>query len=315
MLALTAASATAQEAPVIINQETGAQVDIIRPYWNANVDIANRRIQCDRYSFNQESAVYEKDYDFEIIHNPMSESRGAPTLEHTRPGLFRYIGWTVRDGYYQGLAPLGNGQDEFVELVTYNTSSNVTQNNAVRVWTTSLYRDTIYHVCFDLDGAPLRPTGSAEIGNTDLVPSQSFSFQLPPSGTPVTATPEIVRLDTGEPVEFVRAEFDFNEDLAGGGVNCWFHGWHEESGSYRRSYKPEGASIVYSFPYAYTGGPSLLAQSAPDDFALETTETSVAGFMAHTVGNASFIEVDGSGYNMWGSSPLEFKRCLSLIHI
>jgi len=312
VLALTPAiintPAAAQEAPVFINQETGEQVDLIRPYWNANVDIANRRMQCDNFRFNRESAVYEKNGSTEFFHNPLSEGRGGGSVDNSMPGYYADISWRVTDGLYRGIAPLG--QDQFIELVTYNASSSATQNNAVREWewSTSQNTGTSYTVCFDLDGAPLRPTGSAEIGNTDLLPEQTFSFQLPRSGTPVTETPEIVRLDTGESVKFVRAEFDYSEDLAGRGLNCWHQEWIEEDGVYRRAYKPEGASTVYSFPYAYTGGNTVLAKSAPDDFEQETYPFAIADFMSGTV-STSFIEVDDFGYNMWGSSPFTFYRC------
>ena len=97
------ATATAQEAPVIINQETGTQVDLIRPYWNANVDIANRRMQCDHFLFDEESAVYVQKasgghpsgtflVDGEFFHNPLSEGGGLATIE---------------DFIYAGLRPNG----------------------------------------------------------------------------------------------------------------------------------------------------------------------------------------------------------------
>ena len=298
-------TATAQEAPpVMVNLETGEQVDFIRTYWNANVDIANRRIQCDFFDFNEESAVYEKQYGWEYFHNPLHDGGGAAT--HDFVGDPRgFFGWGVSDGLYSGQAPLGSPASPFVELMTYSAASNGNQNNAVRSWRS----DTSHQVCFDLDGGLLLPTGSAEIGNTGLLPAQTFSIQLPLSGTPVTETPEVVRLDTGEPVEFVRAEFDYIEDLLGRTLSCWFNEWYEEFGRYGRSDKPEGASIVYRFPYAYTGGETVWIQSAPDDFRLESYTANILEFMSHTVRDVSFIEVDDLGYNMWGASQYQFYRC------
>lgn len=143
LLALTAALAAntsiAQESPVIINQETGAQVDLARPYWNANVDIANRRLQCDHFMFDHETAVYEQRdgggypatapwrQDSEYFHNPLFEGGGFSTVDHGFLADYRSNTWRVDDGLYTGLAPL-NG---FIELVTYN----VADSSARLAWT------------------------------------------------------------------------------------------------------------------------------------------------------------------------------------
>lgn len=307
-LALTLASITAnaQEAPVIVNQETGAQVDLIRPYWNANVDIANRRVQCDHFLFDQESAVYEKrevggDPRFsawrshgEFFHHPLLEGLGSSAVDHAFLAEYRTGNtWVVRDGMYGGLAPLGG----FIELVTYNTASNVTENNAVRVWRAPQDTDPYYFVCYDLDGTPLVPTGSAELGNTGLLPEQNFTFQLPLSGTPITETPEIVRRDTGELVEFVRAEFDFNSDLKGKSMNCGPFGWAEETGSYVGFWRGSGAGTDHTFSYAYTGGDRVSFEFGYDDGGLLPSEGSIDNFMPYQ--DASFIEVVDFGYNVW----------------
>ena len=324
------ATATAQEAPVIINQETGTQVDLIRPYWNANVDIANRRMQCDHFLFDEESAVYVQRasgghpsgtflVDGEFFHNPLSEGGGLATVEDFIYAGLRPNGWAVTDGVYRGVTPLG--ESSFVEMVTYNASSNVSGNNAVRVWYTSdrftqgtslhgtLQRTgPSYHVCYDLDGAPLIPTGSADTGNTDLLPELNFTFQLPRSGTPVTETPEIIRIDTGEPVEFVRAEFDYNKDLKGRRMNCGSFRFNEESGRYIEDLRGVGLGRNYEFLHAYTGGPTVPVTTGPDDYTVLSGEFAVDDFLNSSVLSASHIEVVATGYNIW-SSIGSFEGC------
>ncbi len=323
LLGLTAISATsnaiAQESPVIINQETGAQVDLIRPYWNANVDIANRRLQCDHFMFDQETAVYEQRdggghpasppwrSDSEYFHNQLYEGGGLSTVDHSFLADYRSDTWWVEDGLYTGMAPL-NG---FVELVTYNALDSDTDTSAVRVWHMLQDTDPFYYVCYDLDGAPFEPTGSAETGNTELLPEQNFTFQLPRAGTPVTVAPEIVRRDTGELVELVRAEFDYNGDLKGKRLNCGPFKWDEQWG-YIAAFRGDGRGSYFGFDYAYTGGAEVSHLFAWDDAGDLPSASAVEGFLDWTIGDASFIEVVESGYNIWseGSGADVFEGCM-----
>lgn len=309
ILALTAASTTstaiAQESPVIINQETGAQVDLVRPYWNANVDIANRRLQCDHFMFDQETAVYEQRDGVgypgtapwrrasEYFHNPLFEGGGFSTVDHGFLADYRANTWFVSDGLYTGLAPL-NG---FVELVTYAVDSD-TGISAVRIWHVLEDTDPFYFVCYDLDGAPFEPTGSAETGNTELLLEQNFTFQLPRAGTPVTAAPEIVRRDTGELVELVRAEFDYNGDFKGKWLNCGPFRWDDQWG-YGPVWRGDGLGSHFGFDYAYTGGTEVAHTFAWDDAGDLPSASDVDGFLDWTIGDASFIEVVDTGYNIW----------------
>jgi len=298
----------AQEVPVFVNQETGAQVDLIRPYWNANVDIANRRMQCDHFAFNEESAVYEQVArggslsgvwlsDGEFFHNPLSEGRGFATVDHAYLADFRLNYWNVVEGVYSGMAPLENRP--FIEVVTFNAASGVAQNsdmenNAVRIWYEEQGKGDSYHVCYDLDGAPLVPTGSAETGNTDLLPEQNFTFQLTTSNTAVAEAPELVRIDTGEPVEFVRAEFDYNGDLKGKAMLCGQYVW---SGQYYNRIPDSGN--YYRFSYAYTGGGSVPVAIDGIDFSSRVVSLGVDDFFV--LDSANYIELVDSGWNVWTS--------------
>ena len=329
LLSALISTAGAQEAPAITNEETGAQVPFTRAYWNANVDIASKRMQCDYYEFNPETAVYEMAsgggsltgvwlQSSEFFHNALTEGAGFGTVAHAYLAQYRDPVWHVADGEYRGIAPLANTQ--FVELVTHNAASAAATTNAVRIWysadlldpTSSLYpllqsSGPAFHLCYDLDGAALIPTGSPETGNTDLLPEQNFTFQLPAAGTPVTETPEIIRIDTGEPVEFVRAEFDYNGDFKGKRMNCGLFRWDDEFGRYVPSFRGSGQGTYYSFYHQYTGGSTLPISTAPDDYRESTYDVGIAGFLAGSV-RGSFIEIVDSGYNIW-STRSTFEGC------
>jgi len=215
-IAITICSrAIAQEAPVIINPQTGAVVNLTHAYWDANVDIADRRMQCDYFSFDAETGVFEK------------VSRGGPTLFDHRALLkeispinfvdfdtssfFRILPlWSVTDGVYLGPAPLA--VSEFVEIVAFNASID----NAVRVW---LQDESVpaYIVCYDLDGGTLLPTGAVGSGNTQLVELPDFTFDFPDFYENV---PEIINLETGETVQIVRGRWSYNKDVALNSASC-----------------------------------------------------------------------------------------------
>jgi len=132
-------------------------------YWDANVDIANRRIQCDYFSFNAETAVFVKGED--RIGAPISNSSAIRTFntQYSHPPLPNEITppvniglvvlsdgrnldrhnsppfWTVIDGRYHGPASIS----EYVEIVAFNASTE----NAVRSW---LQDGSVpaYNVCY-----------------------------------------------------------------------------------------------------------------------------------------------------------------------
>lgn len=66
-----------EPAPVFTNQETGQQVELVRTYWDPNNDIAGRYIRCEGFTFDRETAVYEKDAtdNFQIWCTTMNHSQ------------------------------------------------------------------------------------------------------------------------------------------------------------------------------------------------------------------------------------------------
>ena len=113
---------TANTTPVT-NRQTGEQVALVRAYWNANVDIANRTIACDHFVFNEQTLSYEETTS--AIGSPQQfflEPAGAFTHSPLPGGTvtgtaatYRRANWAVDDGVYSGIAPLEHS--EFIEPV------------------------------------------------------------------------------------------------------------------------------------------------------------------------------------------------------
>ena len=237
-------TASAQEVPVVVNQQTGAQVDFIRPYWNANIDIANRQIACDHFEFNFDTAVYEvststpqHERGVILTHSPLvkdAEGNASSSIVESTftSGNTILTTWIVLDGVYKGDAAFNS--KEYLELVTYDTTTaeitTGSTENAVRVWhNTGNQRRSSYSVCYALDNRPLVPTGSTEIGNNDLPALDElndFTFQFPQPLNADTDIPVIIRRDTGEQVQFSRGEWAYNEQLALNFMACDAYHWN-----------------------------------------------------------------------------------------
>jgi len=56
--------ASTNPPPTYTNKSTGAPVELIRPYWDGNADIANRTIQCERFDYQPVDRTYQRGSDF-----------------------------------------------------------------------------------------------------------------------------------------------------------------------------------------------------------------------------------------------------------
>lgn len=305
LLAVTTAlpTANAQQAmPVVVNQQTGAQVELTRAYWNANVDIADRSIKCDHHRFNAESATYEFIYAREYLHAPMLTT---PAVSYVIAdiGIFEYASWTVQDGVYSGDVNFDSGG--YLELVNYGPSTGVTtqasNNNAIRVWHSS----SIYSVCFDQSGADFIPTGSADIGNTNLVvldELDDFSFQFPPPHD--HDVPAIYR--DGERVSFVRGEWDYNNQLANNNVAC-----EEILPPYNGIGSSETPIRVSQDYLAYFGGDSVYFHYTYSDFDSTDRFTDSRSTSDVDLGGLGFpnryMELTETGFNLYVSESRYFS--------
>jgi len=266
--------------PVIINRTTGNQVTLKRAFWDGNTDIANKTIQCDLYGFDSYSGQYMKErapYEY----GPVPNIRVSPShqfvhqpLEPTRPfegwisqsfvvidGSIKLAPladtpiWTVDDGRYIGATML---QSPYYEAVFGNRG-----RKEIRVWhkrndatalrlsnISSTLRSDGYYQCWDTSGYDFEPTGRPGRGTTSPVVKSDLVFSVAPNGSfqdPNT----IVNLETGEPVEMVKAYWDYNKDLAGSIVSCEHYYWEPDpygGGSYIDLAVP----IEYRFPDHFT---------------------------------------------------------------
>jgi len=320
-LAVTICShAIAQEAPVVVNPETGAMVNFTRAYWDANVDIANKRMQCDFFSFDTEAGVFEKGpdrtgepifdqssrhvFNTRYSHAPLpSETTQVNSAVVVLPegrGLDRTLElpyWSVVDGVYGGPAALS--RSEFVEIVAFNASTE----NAVRVWY-SVDSVPAYSVCYDLDGTPLLPTGTTGSGNTQLVDLDEFTFDFPDASESV---PEIINLETGEAVQFIRGRWSYNKDVGGREFTCETMEWNSESQSYIRV--PDTGVINSYSPY--NGGENIpgTVKALIDDFFHDIIDRPVSTVTLPMRFTESYMEITEEGYRMWPGSN-SFERCV-----
>jgi len=309
--------ATAQEAPVIVNPETGAIVNLTRAYWDANVDIANKNMQCDYFSFSTETAVFEQsDRDYSgwpisnlsqfYIFNVLYSHRPLPNAEIQRNRAFvvtpngRNLDrhkelpfWSVTDGRYSGFAPLS--ASEFVEIVSVNAPTD----NAVRIW----FRDQpalsfpndapnpfpSYSVCYDL------PTGTAGSGNTQLVDLPDFTID---SEEVVGSIPEIINRATGETVDIVRGRWSYNNSIAGRVFSCEFQMWYDEFGRYDRV---TGRSFNTAY-YLYNGGDFIDVSFRNNDFESYYFPFELNRPSTFISPGGRYMELTEDGYHMWDDS-------------
>jgi len=333
LLALTGTSTTVgaqQSMPVVVNQQTGEQVELTRAYWNANVDIAERSIKCDHFQFNGESAFYEpltgfghpgSFYIFEddvFVHAPLLDTQEGNYVTHDVRAGFRFASWNVQDGIYSGVTPFDS--HEYLEFVNYDTGSGLTNqasnNNAIRVWHRSTdISPSTYSVCFDQSGESFLPTGSADIGNTNLLVLDEladFSVQFP---RPLDANSEVpVVYRDGEKVTFVRGEWDYNEQLATETVRCL----EAQTG---------GPPLFSSDAHlAYLGGDSVYAHVAVRndlEDRLYTNSSSISNVNLVSMlnfGSDRYMELTETGFNLYVTSTRFFnctapapKRVLALM--
>jgi len=324
LLALTATSTTAgaqQSLAVVVNQQTGEQVELTRAYWNANVDIADRSIKCNHFQFDAESAVYEpltgigNPMGFYLgpndvfVHAPLLSTGGRNYVTHNDLQPFTVASWTVEDGIYSGIAPFDS--HEYLEFLNYDAGSGLTNqasnNNAVRVWHTQISPST-YSVCFDQSGQSFIPTGSPNIGNTNLVDLdglEDFTFQFPP---PLDANSEVpVVFRAGEKVTFLRGEWEYNEQLATETVRCL------EAGA-ASDVPPLSSTDTY---FTYLGGDSVYAYSTfnngfdrffPNTYSSTKGNVNLASRL--NFDSDRYMELTETGFNLYVSST-RFFTCIA----
>lgn len=324
LLGLTNVALAQQVSPVFINQETGGQVQLVQAYWNANVDIGGREIKCDHFQFNQDSTTYEPlaSYgspwgffltDVAYLHQPIVNMPPYVSVVEHLAASYRNPAWSVRDGAYNGLAPFS--YTPWVELVSFNNNTqqsipSTADANAIRIWYSDEHVNTSIHsVCYALDSEPFIPTGSAEFGNADLIEPVEFTFQFPDAIDAEVELPVIYRKDTGARIEFVRGEWNYNEQLARGSLDCGPFRWAESEQRYIVTDRG-GAGIAYLSNFYPHAGNGLVSVTTQKDDAVppDTGSESIDDFRPSPRLSSDaewLLELTDTGYNLWHPDSTE----------
>jgi len=221
-------------APTYTNRATGEEVQLIRPYWNASRDLAERDIKCTAYSWNSLSGdnAYEENrtYTSNLYHHALPHS--APYTAYAEYDERPYFVsadlpldpvWTVIDGKYFG--PMMASYNGWVEII----EETGTRPAGIRIWRSGSFD---YSECFDLSGAPLQPTGYT---GEELPAEEPENRTLIVTTEPAPDYPEpLIDPDTGEEVELKLAHWDVYEHFWGRVITCHDvekdeSGWHQTS--------------------------------------------------------------------------------------
>jgi hypothetical protein len=223
---------TTRDKPVLTHLATGSEVTLIRPYWNANRDIANREIECLRFAFDSVTQVYVQEQPlplltFEHAPLPFSEPYIGEMLQPARLFYREVEAWTVSDGLYNG--PMELSRADWIEQIG---DANL-PGASVRYWQNQLRNDgqsDSYIDCRDLSGAGFGPTG---------FPDESLPVDnRQPAVLNLTAAPYRDRVEpvidrrTGNQVSLEPKVWDMHNELVGHEWYCQLYEWDESQATY-----------------------------------------------------------------------------------
>ena len=239
----------------IFNRETGEEIRLIRPYWNANRDIAGRDIECKGYDFDETEGRYTNQsgrYDTNLSHDALPLSppyMAAADFDKNpyfiSPDMVIYKVWTVIDGRYIG--PMMGRMSvnyttpifDWLEII----DATDTAPAGIRIWGS---RPT-YRECFDKSGQSFGPTGfiGEEFPANEI---QDRSLIATGISAPAQFAETPVNLETGQPVNLTTAYWDVYESSWGRAISCWPTQW---DGS---NYFPQFHSGVLNYFYEASTG-------------------------------------------------------------
>ena len=239
---------TSYTGPSYTNLETGEQVDLIRPYWNAYRDFEGRTIQCDFYISS--STGYERQLNYFYSNNfDQWADTGYATEHYPLQAEFPWTGyarnfaynfntdsrvnysnpttyWTVNDGIYYSNA--GNTQGgrahalswaRYIELIDDH-------NGAVRYWNyQDRYGSNGYVECFDVNGQSFQPTG---VPGEARPASQLIESPLIATAALPETSAGITNLETGLPVDLTAVRWNL-DNLYNQTLTCSSVYWTNDS--------------------------------------------------------------------------------------
>ena len=154
--------------------------------------------------------------------------------------------WTVHDGLYEGRSWLDNSA--YAEIIDYAGGDR----NAVRIWSSN----ESHGICRALDQQPLIPTGQPGVAGTPLnILSENLVVSLADTQSEQTPT---TNLETGQPVTYSDAVYNYNRDIAGQSIYCEDKGFGwEVQGQYDVTFFDLSIYATRYIFHPYNGGDHL----------------------------------------------------------
>ena len=157
-------------APSIVNKETNESVQLLRAYWDANVDLAGRNLECEVFIWNENDQRYILEESYQRYHYPLPSEKPwiyawtkSNRVWHTYERRLddETLLWTVVDGVLNELLTFWRNEPHmyWVELISVNGGTD----NATRWWSNayrSNYSADGYFQCTDPATNQFVPTGA-----------------------------------------------------------------------------------------------------------------------------------------------------------
>lgn len=239
--------------PELVNPVTGELIELVRPYWHGNRDIAEREIECRWFQLNSESLRYvESAHPIDVVVHAQLPNQW-PYVGRIESGvsinvLRQHPGWTISDGIYHGPMPLAAAG--WVEQVGEPGSAG----SFVRYWDRQLEatgRLDSYFSCRDLSGAGFGPTGYPDepVPEDNTLPQPELLLM---GSVFEERTDPVINLETGERVILQTRVWDVGREIIGQSWFCQAYFWIEQDSSYGTWVRDYDFRSIYFPPYDKT---------------------------------------------------------------
>jgi len=235
--------------PEYINRETGQPVLLERAYWDANADLTDRNISCQRFEWNDASSTYAvrdtRWYRFVALPNETpwiahyySKASEAELNTNDRPQFIWSVDFGIFSNEFSGGVYTPDsfpaGETHWIEPVLVSGAQE-----ALRFWDDSrltfdnggnIVPDIRFTECIDSSGEPLRTTGRWDQPATN----QELAY----IDTPLFFTgkqepePAITDRKNGRSIQLDTGTWEFQQDLVYRTVTCSPYRWQEGINDY-----------------------------------------------------------------------------------
>jgi len=237
-------------------------LNMVRTYWDPNVDFANKEIECRNYHTDFPEFVVNNLADdvFQITHYPLPDVSpwvGEMEINYSQRGnpAVATSYWRSALGGYSGNEYWYNPHTEFyIQMFAgyWGELIDIDGQQGMRFWSRhgslpdrpGVINGNLYQECKYTSGQPFRPSGQVDQPAT---PSGITNFAIPllTAGPPVEETPEIINLATNEMVSLQSFSWNIVDDLLFKKIHCIGKEWN---GYYYDSYHSAADSFVFMPP-------------------------------------------------------------------